>query len=77
MSWPVKSVNLNPIELVWDELDQKVRAKQPVGCLALATLAGKLGRTIFRLPPVFGGKNAENPWSSDSGQGGYFYESKV
>ena len=29
MSWPVQSVDLNPIELVWDELDQKVRDKQP------------------------------------------------
>ena len=29
MSWPMQSVDLNPIELVWDELEQKVRAKQP------------------------------------------------
>ena len=29
MSWPAQSADLNPIELVWDELDQKVRAKQP------------------------------------------------
>ena len=29
MSWLAQSVDLNPIELVWDELDQKVRAKQP------------------------------------------------
>ena len=29
MSWPVQSVDLNPIELVWDELHWKVRAKQP------------------------------------------------
>ena len=31
-----------------------------------ATFAGKLGRTIFSLIPLFGGKNAENLWSSDS-----------
>ena len=28
MSWPGQSVDLNPIELMWDELDRKVRAKQ-------------------------------------------------
>ena len=28
MSRPTQSMDLNPIELVWDELDQKVRAKQ-------------------------------------------------
>ena len=34
----------------------------------LTTLAGKLGRTIFSLLPVFGWKNVENLWSSNSGQ---------
>ena len=29
MSLPVQSADLNPIELVWDELDRKVRTKQP------------------------------------------------
>ena len=29
MSWLVQSVDINPIELVWDELDQKIRPKQP------------------------------------------------
>ena len=28
VSWPVQSVDLDHIELVWDELDQKGRAKQ-------------------------------------------------
>ena len=28
-SWQVQRVDLNPIELVWDELGQKGRAKQP------------------------------------------------
>ena len=28
MSWSVQSVDLNPIKLVWDEHDRKVRAKQ-------------------------------------------------
>ena len=29
MSWQVQSADLNPIELVWNELDQKVKAQQP------------------------------------------------
>ena len=32
MSW---SADLNPIELVWDELNRKVRAKQPTGAAYL------------------------------------------
>ena len=35
MSWPVQSANLNPIELVWAELDRKVRAKQPLSWVQL------------------------------------------
>ena len=30
MSWPSQSVDLNPIKLVWDELEEKARAKQPI-----------------------------------------------
>ena len=30
MSWPAQSADLNPIELVWNELDRKVRAKQTI-----------------------------------------------
>ena len=68
-SWPVQSADLNFIELVWDELGRKVRTKQHTRA---ATLAGKLGWTIFSLAPVFAGKNAENPWSSVSSQRGSF-----
>ena len=35
MSWLAQSADLNPIELVWDELDQKVRAKQPTSAAHL------------------------------------------
>jgi hypothetical protein len=28
MTWPPQSPNLNPIELVWDELDCRVKEKQ-------------------------------------------------
>uniref|UniRef100_A0A4W5KQD8 Tc1-like transposase DDE domain-containing protein n=1 Tax=Hucho hucho TaxID=62062 RepID=A0A4W5KQD8_9TELE len=29
MTWPPKSPDLNPIEMVWDELDRRVKEKQP------------------------------------------------
>ena len=35
MFWLAQSADLNTIELVWDELDQKVRAKQPTSAAYL------------------------------------------
>ena len=35
MSWPAQSANLNPIELVWDQFERKLRAKQPTGTVLL------------------------------------------
>jgi transposase len=29
MTWPPQSSDLNPIEMVWDELDRRVKEKQP------------------------------------------------
>ena len=29
MTWPPQSVDLNPIVMVWDELDRRVKEKQP------------------------------------------------
>ena len=29
MTWPPQSPSLNPVEMVWDELDHRVKAKQP------------------------------------------------
>ena len=29
MTWPPQSTDLNPIEIVWDELDSRVKEKQP------------------------------------------------
>ena len=60
MSLPVFSVDFNSIELIWDKLEQKDSLTNHMNGSPLATLAGKLGRTIFSLLPVFGGKNVEN-----------------
>ena len=38
MSWPAQSTDLNPIELVCDEIDRKVRAKQPASAVHLRQL---------------------------------------
>ena len=29
MTWPPRSPDLNPIEMVWDQLDHRVKKKQP------------------------------------------------
>jgi transposase len=29
LPWPSKSLDLNPIERLWDELDKRVRQRQP------------------------------------------------
>ena len=33
MTWPPQSPDLNPIEMVWDELDRRVKEKQPTSAL--------------------------------------------
>ena len=35
---PAQSMNLNPIELVWEEVDREVRAKQPISAVHLLYL---------------------------------------
>jgi hypothetical protein len=29
MTWPPQSLDLNPIKMVWDELDRRVKEKKP------------------------------------------------
>ena len=63
MSWLAQLADLNSIELVWDELNWKVRAKQPTSVAHLWQLLQKNWTELS----VFGGKNTKNLWSSDSG----------
>ena len=46
MTWPQQSPNLNPVEMVWDELDRRVKAKQPTSAQHLWELLQDCWKTI-------------------------------
>ena len=78
MEWPAQSPDLNPIELVWDELDRKVKAKQPTSATHLWELLQQcweelskqyLISIVERMPRVCS--------AVISAKGGYFDESKI
>ena len=78
MTWPPQSPDLNPVQLVWDEMDCRVRAKRPTSAQHLwkllqgcwKTISGDdLMRLIERMPRV--SKAVINA------KGGYFKESKI
>ena len=78
MEWPAQSLDLKPIKLVWDELDRKVKAKQPTSATHLWELLQQsweelseeyLMSIVERMPRV---------WSAViSAKGGYFDESNI
>ena len=78
MEWPAQSPGLNPIELVWDELDRRVKAKQPTSAThlweSLQQTWEELSEEYWisiqeRMPQVCS--------AVVSAKGGYFDESKV
>uniref|UniRef100_A0AAQ5Z4F7 Tc1-like transposase DDE domain-containing protein n=1 Tax=Amphiprion ocellaris TaxID=80972 RepID=A0AAQ5Z4F7_AMPOC len=48
MTWPLQSPDLNPIQMVWDEMDRRVKSKQPRG--AQGTPSRQLENHSRRLP---------------------------
>ena len=48
MTWPPQSPDLNPIELVWDELDRRAKAKQPTSAVDLWKLLQESWKNISR-----------------------------
>ena len=77
MGWPAQSPDLNPIELIWDKLDRRVKAKQPTSATHLWELQQQsweelseeyLISIVERMPRVCS--------AVISAKGGYFDESK-
>ena len=78
MEWPAQSPGINPIKLVWDELDRRVKAKQPTSATHLWELLQQcweelseqyLISIVERMPRVCS--------AVISAKGGYFDESKI
>ena len=56
MTWSPQSPDLNPIEMVWDELDRRVKEKQPTSAQHLSALSKPASfqvKLVERLPIVF------------------------
>ena len=74
MTWPPQSPDLNPIEMVWDELDCRVKEKQPTSAQHMWELFETVGKAfqvklIERIPRVFK--------AVIKAKGGYFEESQI
>ena len=46
ITWPPQSPDLNPIEMVWDELDHRVKGKQPTNAQHMWELLQDCWKTI-------------------------------
>ena len=78
MTWPPQSPDLNPIEMVWDELDHKVKEKQPTSAHHMWELlpdclksipCDYLMKLVERMPRVCK--------AAIKAKGGYFEESQI
>ena len=78
MTWPPQSPDLNPIKMVWDEMDRRLKAKGPTSAQHLwelpqdcwKTISGDdLMKVIERMPRVCK--------AVIKAKGGYFEESKI
>jgi transposase len=57
MSWPPQSPDLNPIEMLWDELDRRVKENQPTSAQHMWELLQGSGKAfqvklVERIPRV-------------------------
>jgi len=78
MTWPPQSPDLNPIEMVWDELDRRVKERQPTSAQHMWELlqdcwksipGDYLMKLVERMPRVCK--------AVIKAKGGYFEESKI
>ena len=64
MTWPSQSPDLNPIEMVWDELDSRVKEKQPTSAQHLWKLLQDYWKSI---PDEASWENAKSVQSCHQG----------
>uniref|UniRef100_A0AAZ3S3H0 Tc1-like transposase DDE domain-containing protein n=1 Tax=Oncorhynchus tshawytscha TaxID=74940 RepID=A0AAZ3S3H0_ONCTS len=72
MTWPPQSPDLNPTEMVWDELDCRVKENQPI------SICGKSFKTVgkaFQVKLFERMSRERNAVIKE--KGGYFEESKI
>jgi transposase len=74
MTWPPQSPDLNPIEMVWDELHRRVKKKQPTSAQHMWELLqdcwkSLLEKLVERIPRVCK--------AVIKAKGGYFEDSQI
>ena len=74
--WPLQSPNFNPIDMVWDELDRRVKEKQPTS--AQHTVCGNSFKTVGKAFQVKLGERMQRVCKAViKAKGVYFDESKI
>ena len=73
MTWSPQSSDLNPIEMVWDELDRRVKEKQPT----MLSICGNSFKTVGKLFQVKPVKRMPRVCKAVKAKGGYFEESQI